>query len=89
MDSDIPAPYFTGDINVYTKPSLPITQVNSSKFWREKVNFEKKKGGEDIGLAAFIASNCESQERTEYVNELMNYIKIDSYGKCLNNKVIY
>jgi len=35
----------------------------------------------------WIASNCgASNGRQYYIKELMKYIEIDSYGKCLNNK---
>ncbi|KAI9497380.1 hypothetical protein BDB00DRAFT_756785 [Zychaea mexicana] len=35
----------------------------------------------------WIASNCDAWSgRHHYVKELMKYIKVDSYGKCLNNK---
>ncbi|KAI9318607.1 hypothetical protein BX666DRAFT_1929715 [Dichotomocladium elegans] len=36
----------------------------------------------------WIASNCDAWNgRHHYVKELMKYIKVDSYGGCLNNKV--
>ena len=44
------------------------------------IPFRNKTGGI---MAAF--SNCE-RVRTEYLRQLMKYIKIDSYGACLNNK---
>lgn len=35
----------------------------------------------------WIASNCDAWSgRHHYVQELMKYIQVDSYGKCLNNK---
>ncbi|KYR00807.1 glycosyltransferase [Tieghemostelium lacteum] len=42
----------------------------------------------DSGIVAWIASNCEEHvydNRLEYIKEMMNYIRVDSYGKCLNN----
>ena len=42
--------------------------------------FDKKTGGI---MAAF--TNCEPV-RTAYLKQLMNYIKVDSYGGCLHNK---
>jgi hypothetical protein len=37
---------------------------------------------------AWVASNCGTitNRRTDYVKELMKYVKIDSYGQCLGNK---
>ncbi|KAK5643436.1 hypothetical protein RI129_007281 [Pyrocoelia pectoralis] len=35
----------------------------------------------------YIQSDCETPiERDFYVSELMKYIRVDSYGRCLNNK---
>jgi len=35
----------------------------------------------------FMVSNCDDLSgRYKYVEELMKYIKVDSYGKCLHNK---
>jgi len=36
-------------------------------------------------LVSLFMSNCGSQERNTLVQSLMEYIKVDSYGKCLNN----
>ena len=35
-------------------------------------------------LAVFISSRCK-EPRTSFVEELMQYMQIDSYGKCLHN----
>ncbi len=36
-----------------------------------------------------MISNCEAKSpRNQYLAELARYIEIDSYGKCLHNKVI-
>ena len=46
---------------------------------------EKSKG--DLGLVMYLHSDCNTpSDRDSYTKELMNYVKIDSYGKCLNNK---
>ena len=44
------------------------------------LSFQNKTGGV---MAAF--TNCEPV-RTEYLRQLMRYIKVDSYGGCLHNK---
>ena len=38
------------------------------------------------GFAMFV-SNCEATERYNYLGELMNHIRIDSYGECHRNMV--
>lgn len=41
----------------------------------------------EIAPVLYLQSNCDtSTERDDYVRELMKYIKVDSYGACLNNK---
>ena len=47
----------------------------------QPVPFQKKDG-----LAMVALSNCESV-RTKYISLLMQYIKVDSYGGCLRNKL--
>jgi len=39
-------------------------------------------------VAFFSSSYYEISGRTRYVSKLMEYLKVDSYGKCLNNKAI-
>ncbi len=46
---------------------------------------ERSKGG--LGLAMYLHSDCGvPSDRDGYVATLMKYIKVDSYGRCLNNK---
>ena len=46
---------------------------------------EKSKNG--LGLAMYLHSDCGiPSDRDGYVTILMKYMKVDSYGKCLNNK---
>ena len=43
----------------------------------------------DEGLApvAYVQSGCDTPSlRDEWVKEFMKYVKVDSYGECLNNK---
>lgn len=41
----------------------------------------------DKALVLFMQSDCDTMSgRDDYVKELMNYIKVDSYGTCLKNK---
>ena len=46
---------------------------------------EKSTG--DLGLVMYVQSDCDPpSDRDTYVEELMKYVKVDSYGKCLHNK---
>jgi len=70
LDSDVPIPYIKKDYN-FAKSPFPTK--------------EKKK--DNRGLAAVFISNCHDKiKRLQLVKQLMNYIKIDSYGKCMHNK---
>lgn len=48
---------------------------------------DNKYNGRRRGSIMFLSSHCDNigAWRTEYVRELMQYVPIDSYGKCLNN----
>ncbi|XP_015834537.1 alpha-(1,3)-fucosyltransferase 10 isoform X2 [Tribolium castaneum] len=48
---------------------------------------EKNKLLNSIAPVLYIQSDCDTPiERDNYVKELMKYIKVDSFGKCLKNK---
>lgn len=73
LDSDVPIPY-TYDFFNFSKPALPI----------------KEKGKNGRGLAAVFISNCgATNKRLEFLNELMEHTKIDSFGMCSHNKDPY
>ena len=45
------------------------------------------KSSEGLGLVMYLQSDCNPpSDRDSYVQELMKYVTIDSYGKCLHNK---
>ncbi|KAL0973767.1 hypothetical protein UPYG_G00210930 [Umbra pygmaea] len=55
------------------------------------VSMEQKKRWRREGLAPimYMQSHCDvPSDRDRYVQELMKYIEVDSYGKCVNNKPI-
>lgn len=46
-----------------------------------------KKSINGLAPVIYVQSNCHvPSDRTRYVEELMKYIKVDSYGQCLHNK---
>lgn len=46
---------------------------------------QKSKGG--LAPVVYIQSDCDPpSDRDSYVGELMKYIEVDSYGRCLHNK---
>ncbi|EGC31093.1 hypothetical protein DICPUDRAFT_157080 [Dictyostelium purpureum] len=51
-------------------------------------NFNYNSNIYSYSLASWFCSKCDapsSSNRLEYIKEMMKYIKIDSYGSCLNN----
>ncbi|XP_064184316.1 alpha-(1,3)-fucosyltransferase 11 isoform X1 [Anguilla rostrata] len=53
------------------------------------VSLQEKNRWRQAGLAPvlYMQSHCDvPSDRDRYVRELMKYIEVDSYGKCLNNK---
>lgn len=68
-------------LTVQYLPSLEsITSLDFFKTFEEKNSFS-------LSPIVYIQSDCVTpNNRDSYVQELMKYIKIDSYGKCLNNK---
>eukprot|EP01116_Phalansterium_solitarium_P024439 TRINITY_DN8965_c0_g1_i1.p1 TRINITY_DN8965_c0_g1~~TRINITY_DN8965_c0_g1_i1.p1 ORF type:complete len:669 (-),score=258.69 TRINITY_DN8965_c0_g1_i1:189-2195(-) len=66
-----------------------LTQISFTCPWGQINTFldpPPKKSKDKV--VVFMASNCNTggaTERTEYVKELMKYVKVDSYGHCLHN----
>ncbi|OHS96673.1 hypothetical protein TRFO_09829 [Tritrichomonas foetus] len=70
---------YTMDYRLTSDVPIPYAEYFSSS--EKPINLSQK-----VGLVAAFISNCgASNGRTNYVRELMNYIKVDSYGRCLNN----
>merc|ERR550539_342981 len=75
FDSDIFWPYLTDDVlqSLYQKPV--------------EYTFKQKSHMMNDTLLAWIGSNCNAHNgRQTYLKELFGRIKVDSFGKCLNNK---
>ena len=65
------------------------TQFLHKLQWLEKpVQVEtSQKSAANLGLVMYLQSDCDPpSDRDSYVEELMKYVKVDSYGKCLHNK---
>jgi len=73
LDSDVPLTYTYPFFN-FSTPALPL----------------EEKGKDGRGLVVTFISNCNaSNDRIKILKELMKYVKVDSYGKCVHNKDIY
>lgn len=56
------------------------------KFFIDTEEKSRLQMGENLAPVLFIQSICDTMSgRNDYVNQLMKYIRVDSYGKCLNN----
>jgi len=70
LDSDVPLLYTYPFFN-FSIPALPL----------------EKKGKDGRAMAVAVISNCGTENnRLKVLNELMEYIKVDSYGTCYHNK---
>ena len=46
-----------------------------------------RKSKQDVALVSYLQSDCNPpSDRDSYVRELMKYVSVDSYGKCLHNR---
>lgn len=62
-----------------------LSDITSTEFFVQTADKNKHLG--ELAPILYIQSDCDtSTERDAYVRELMKYIKVDSYGACLNNK---
>lgn len=76
-ESDYPlSTHYIKDLADWTEtPAIPI---------EEKNRLQKEEG---LAPIIYVQSDCHTpSDRERYVKELMKYIEIDSYGRCLNNR---
>ncbi|KAK5581071.1 hypothetical protein RB653_001099 [Dictyostelium firmibasis] len=65
---------------------LKIKNQFQKEYQEKKLNNTLESHQSSFPLVNWFCTNCQSfSNRNEYVQELMKYIVIDSYGKCLNN----
>ncbi|XP_049884539.1 alpha-(1,3)-fucosyltransferase B-like [Pectinophora gossypiella] len=82
---------YSSTFSRYSDIPIPLTWVESIESIMSPqyfVNTSTKNALlSQIAPVIYIQSNCDTYtERDDYVTELMKYIKVDSYGACLNNK---
>ena len=70
---------------------LPTIWLESLEWLESKAYFkstiEKNRHLSELAPIAYIQGDCDAPSgRDDIVKEMMKYIKIDSYGKCLHNK---
>jgi hypothetical protein len=64
-------------------PSYPVEKSQIADFYNTRVKYENKRNNV---LFAWMATNCWARNhRKNYVQELMNYTTVHSYGGCLHN----
>ena len=72
-----------GKFNFLISYQLDMSDFPCPQIWKPSllppVKFRHK-----WGLVFWANSNCE-KPRTAYIHNLMRYLKIDAYGRCLNN----
>lgn len=82
---------FSATYSRYSDVHFPLQYLNSFEDITDMTYFVKTKDKDELlnefAPIMYLQSDCEtSTERDFYVQELMKFIKIDSYGACLNNK---
>lgn len=66
-----------------------LEKLTDPKYFIEVEEKTRLQLNNHLAPVLFIQSICTTMSgRDEYVSELMKYIPVDSYGKCLNNKVL-
>ncbi|XP_077465325.1 GDP-fucose protein O-fucosyltransferase 4 [Stigmatopora argus] len=66
-------------------PSLSYLLEPTAVSLKEKNRLRR----EGLAPVLYMQSHCDvPSDRDRYVRELMKYIQVDSYGKCLNNKAL-
>jgi hypothetical protein len=66
---------------------VPAIYVSAAEYgMMEPVQPKPPKDDSQAYIAALISNCGASNGRNEYMQELMKYVKIDSYGACMNNK---
>lgn len=84
---------FSSTFNRNSNIPFPLLNMISLNNITSKIFFvkTKKKNSflKEISPILYLQSNCKTKTmRDEYIRELMKYIPIDSYGQCLNNKML-
>ncbi|KAK8779138.1 hypothetical protein V5799_019522 [Amblyomma americanum] len=86
-------PWFNHTATFRRSSDLPLTlqylndiaDLTSKEFFVETASKETVKT--NLSLVAYVQSDCNTPiERDAFVFELMKYISVDSYGKCIHNK---
>ena len=74
------------DIKIDHHPSSDITYAEVCKLPVQKWEMSPPPDPTQRKGIAMFTSNCEAQWRSEYFEKLMQFIDIDSYGRCFHNK---
>jgi len=73
LDSDVPMPYFYPGYYDWLRTEEKLVHKLRQVFHKKKL------------INAFISSTWNASGRIEFLQELMSYINVDSYGKVMNN----
>ena len=75
------------DLTLVTQYLSSIEDLEDKKFLVSTKEKNRLQDAENLASIAYIQSDCVCpSDRDVYVEELMKYIKVDSYGSCLHNK---
>lgn len=75
------------DMSLVARHLTTVEDLMSDKYvvtTSEKNRLQREEG---LAPVVYVESNCNTpSDRDTYVKALMRYIRVDSYGKCLNNR---
>ena len=78
---------YTATCSRYSSFPLVTQHLESIEWLLDPVRPTSLKSKGDIGLVMYLQSDCNApSDRDTYVEELMKYVKVDSYGECVHNK---
>lgn len=87
--------YFNHTATFRQKSDWPLTYqyapslnaLESREYWLDFETKEQLQKDEHLADIVYVQSNCDSpMDRDAFVQELMQHLSVDSYGKCLNNR---
>ncbi len=78
---------YTATCSRYSSYPLVTQHLESIESLLDPVTPTSQKSKGDLGLVMYLHSDCNvPSDRDAYVEELMKYVKLDSYGECVHNK---
>lgn len=77
------------DMPLLAQHLTSIADLESQRYVVETAEKTRLQRNERLAPVVYFESSCDSpSDRDTYVRALMKHIRVDSYGKCLNNRAL-